>query len=235
MTPCLLAALESFEARAVVRLLVAAGLGALIGLERQQHGRAAGLRTQLLVSMGAAIAMLVSLYFGEVYGSDPLRPQVAVDPARVAYGVMGGVGFLGAGAILHYRTGIRGLTTAASLWCSAAVGLAAGFGMYLIAGAATGIVLFALVVLDWVGDRIAAKVYSRLTLTVADTSTEMIERCRRVLGDAGGKVVGVGHDRDFAHNRAVITFTASFRRATPEQAVDRLHEAVPEITNIRVE
>jgi putative Mg2+ transporter-C (MgtC) family protein len=119
----------------VLRLLLAVGLAALIGLERQHAGKAAGLRTHLLVCIGAALFTIASIYgFGE-----------GGDPARVAAGIVAGIGFLGAGAIISTREGILvGLTTAASIWAVAAIGLAAGAGLYILAPVATAVVLIVL-------------------------------------------------------------------------------------------
>jgi len=119
----------------VLRLLLAVGLAALIGLERQHAGKPAGLRTHLLVCIGAALFTVASIYgFGE-----------GGDAARVAAGVVAGVGFLGAGAIISTREGILvGLTTAASIWAVAAIGLAAGAGLYILAPVATAVVLIVL-------------------------------------------------------------------------------------------
>ena len=120
-----------------VRLLVAALLGSVIGFERERLLWAAGLRTHMLVSVGACLFMVVSAYgFAGVLG-----PRVILDPSRVAAGVVTGVGFLGAGSIILRNEVVKGLTTAASLWTVAAVGLAVGGGLYLAALAATLIVL----------------------------------------------------------------------------------------------
>ena len=123
------------ELEMVLRLLLAVGLAALIGLERQHAGKAAGLRTHLLVCIGAALFTIASIYgFGE-----------GGDPARVAAGIVAGIGFLGAGAIISTREGILvGLTTAASIWAVAAIGLAAGAGLYILAPVATAVVLIVL-------------------------------------------------------------------------------------------
>lgn len=103
----------------LVRLLVSAALGALIGYERERAGKPAGIRTHGMVSLGAALFTVVSLYgFGQ-----------SSDLTRVAAQIVTGIGFLGAGAILHERGGVQGLTTAASLWVTAAIGLAVGVGM----------------------------------------------------------------------------------------------------------
>jgi putative Mg2+ transporter-C (MgtC) family protein len=120
-----------------VRLLVAALLGSVIGFERERLLWAAGLRTHMLVCVGSCLLMVVSAYgFAGVLG-----PRVILDPSRVAAQVVTGVGFLGAGSIILRNEVVKGLTTAASLWTVAAVGLAVGGGLYLAALAATVIVL----------------------------------------------------------------------------------------------
>jgi uncharacterized membrane protein YhiD involved in acid resistance len=134
------------------RLLLAAFLGAVIGMEREVHEHPAGMRTHLLVSAGAAIFTVVSIYgFVSVAGDPGMGP---IDPTRVAAQVVSGIGFLGAGAIIKYGTSIRGLTTAGSLWATAAVGMAAGTGQAGIAIAGTAIVLFSLWPLNWIVDRL---------------------------------------------------------------------------------
>jgi putative Mg2+ transporter-C (MgtC) family protein len=135
----------------LLRLLVAAVAGGLIGLEREVRGRRAGFRTNLLVCVGSALAMIVSMEFGHYPWPTPQHAQINinVDPARIAYSVMGGIGFLGAGTILRSGGAIYGLTTAAALWCVAALGLAAGFGMYSLTILATLLILFVLWLLDY--------------------------------------------------------------------------------------
>lgn len=121
----------------VLRLLIAAGLGSLIGAERERLIWAAGLRTHMLVCVGACLFMVVSAYgFAGVMG-----PGIVLDPSRVAAQVVSGIGFLGAGSILLRGDLVRGLTTAASLWTVAAIGLAVGGGLYVEAVAATVIIL----------------------------------------------------------------------------------------------
>jgi putative Mg2+ transporter-C (MgtC) family protein len=121
----------------VFRLLIAAGLGSLVGAERERLIWAAGLRTHMLVCVGSCLFMVVSAYgFASVIG-----PGVVLDPSRVAAQVVSGIGFLGAGSILLRGDLVRGLTTAASLWTVAAIGLAVGGGLYVEAVAATIIIL----------------------------------------------------------------------------------------------
>ncbi|MFQ5996833.1 MAG: MgtC/SapB family protein [Dehalococcoidales bacterium] len=121
----------------ILRLLLAAALGAIIGYQRERAKKPAGLRTHVLICIGAALFTVVSIYgFG-----------AASDPARVAAGVVVGIGFLGAGVILH-REGeiVAGLTTAATIWAVAGIGLAAGAGLYLVSVVATALVLVVLLV-----------------------------------------------------------------------------------------
>src|SRR5882672_3243980 len=113
----------------VIRLLIAAALGALVGLERERKDWAAGLRTHMIVCVGSCLVILVSAFgFEDILGT----PHVELDPSRIAAQVVSGIGFLGAGTILFLRQEVvRGLTTAAGLWTVAAVGLATGSGMYV--------------------------------------------------------------------------------------------------------
>ena len=120
------------------RLLMAAGLGSVIGFERERLSWAAGLRTHMLVCTGACLVMIVSAFgFADILGT----PHVDLDPSRMAAQVVSGIGFLGAGSILLRGEVIRGLTTAASLWAVAGIGLAVGGGLYVAAVAATIIIL----------------------------------------------------------------------------------------------
>lgn len=144
-----------------VRLLLALVLGGVIGLERERMGRPAGLRTHILVTTGSALVMLVSMY--------ALAGVERYDPGRMAAQVVSGIGFLGAGTILREGISIQGLTTAASLWAVAAIGLAVGSGFYYAAILATGLVALTLVFFykfEWI--RLSSK-HKILTVIVQDT------------------------------------------------------------------
>lgn len=123
----------------ITRLLLSVLLSGLIGLERQVHKRHAGLRTHILVSLGSCLIMLTSLYVFDIY-----RAVASIDPARIAAGVITGIGFLGAGTIMREKDGVRGLTTAASLWVVAGIGLAVGCGFNHAAIYATVLTLIVL-------------------------------------------------------------------------------------------
>lgn len=124
-----------------LKLFISATFGGLVGIERQISGQSAGFRTQLLVCLGSCLFTILSLNVYKLYGGSS-------DPGRIAAQIITGIGFLGAGAILRYgKNYIRGLTTAASLWIVSAIGMAVGFGEYLIGGFTTLIVLINLVIL----------------------------------------------------------------------------------------
>jgi len=144
------------DAELVQRLLLAALLGGLLGVERELRQKSAGLRTNILIAIGSALFTLMSYELADSAGADP---------GRVAAQIVTGVGFLGAGAIMRTDSGIHGLTTAATIWVNAAVGVAAGGGEYHLAFIATGITLGVLLLLHPIeglldrrfGDRFAQK------------------------------------------------------------------------------
>jgi putative Mg2+ transporter-C (MgtC) family protein len=128
-----------------VRLVVAGALGAAIGFEREWREQEAGLRTHMLVAMGAALFTMVSAFgFHDILGSSGPKVLVRLDPSRIAAQIVSGIGFLGAGAIIRNGLTVRGLTTAASLWLVAAIGMAAGADFFSGALIATALTLFAL-------------------------------------------------------------------------------------------
>lgn len=129
----------------ILRLFLSALLGGLVGLERQVHRRTAGLRTHILVSLGSCLIMLTSLYIFDIF-----IDKVPLDPARIAAGVITGIGFLGAGAIMRYHETVKGLTTAASLWVVAGIGLATGCGFFIGAMFSTALVLIVLLFLRYI-------------------------------------------------------------------------------------
>ena len=120
-----------------LRLLLAAGLGAAIGLEREYRKKPAGLRTNILIALGSALFTILSIQLAQIGGT----------PDRIAAQIVTGMGFLGGGAILRSGTGVKGMTTAATIWVNAAIGMAAGAGQYALATMATGLTLLVLAVL----------------------------------------------------------------------------------------
>ncbi len=134
---------------AVYKLLLSLLLGSCVGMERKRKGQTAGLRTFALISMGATLAMLISIYVPQEYLG--LKNG---DPGRIAAQVITGIGFLGAGAIIQGKGSVRGLTTAAGIWMVATIGLAVGVGLYVVAVVATGLIIVILMVLEYIDRRI---------------------------------------------------------------------------------
>ncbi|MBP3356685.1 MAG: MgtC/SapB family protein [Rikenellaceae bacterium] len=138
----------------IIRMMAAGLFGTAIGLDREYRAKDAGFRTHFLVSLGSALFMLISQYgFQEFAG----QPGVVLNPSRIAAQVVSGIGFIGAGSIIFQRHIVRGLTTAASLWATAGIGMAAGAGMYAVAATATVLTLIGLEALTLLFPHLGAK------------------------------------------------------------------------------
>lgn len=174
-----------------IRLLVAATLGMLIGLEREIHEHPAGMRTHLLVSLGSAAFTVLSI---------AAFPAPGADPARIAAQIVSGIGFLGAGAILKEGATIRGLTTAASLWAVAAVGMAAGAGAWVVAVTISAIAIVSLWPLRLVADRFIGPELHRTRLRLGASDPDRLAEVVTTVHQGGGTVahlatIGQGGDR----------------------------------------
>jgi putative Mg2+ transporter-C (MgtC) family protein len=225
--------LNSWYADAMLRLLVAAVLGSLVGIEREIHGRSAGFRTQLLVALGSSLAMIVSLHFARQFASsDPGALAIRVDPARVAYGVMGGVGFLGAGVIMRRETGVKGLTTAASLWCTAAVGLACGFGMYIVAVFAAILVVFSLTVLNRLDKWLPTRASRIMVASLPASDADNVERLRQALATRRMHVKDIDYERDFQTNVETITLDVSLPLGVDDAQLRTVSKDIPELIKL---
>ncbi len=166
-----------------VRLLIAAALGLAIGFEREIHGHPAGLRTHMLVALGSALFTVLSIhgFLGEAGpGVDPSK-VAAVDPTRIAAQIVSGIGFLGAGAILKDGIVIRGLTTAASLWATSAVGMAAGAGEYVIGAVAAAVILVSLWPINAIADRLHGTSLPEMQLRLSMKRVDLLGQVSEVL------------------------------------------------------
>jgi putative Mg2+ transporter-C (MgtC) family protein len=179
----------TLQADLSVRLLIAAALGAVIGVEREIHGHPAGMRTHLLVALGSAIFTELSIYGFGGLTSTPL------DPSRVAAQIVSGIGFLGAGAIIKDGASIRGLTTAASLWATAAIGLGAGAGEYVIGLTGAVIVVFSLWPLNYFAERLHRVDRLTIRLNVVVDRLEALGEISGVLASNRLEIVGVQTER----------------------------------------
>jgi putative Mg2+ transporter-C (MgtC) family protein len=140
-----------------LRLLVALAAGAFIGYERSYHGRPAGFRTHALVCMASSLLMLVTVY--EAHWVRVSVDMVRIDPTRMAQGIMTGIGFLGAGVIIKEGLSVRGLTTAASIWITAAIGILAGIGFYFPLMFSVVLTLGVLALFRWIEARMPSQAY----------------------------------------------------------------------------
>ena len=163
--------------QAVFKLLLSLLLGSVVGLERKRKGQAAGLRTFSLISMGATLAMIISIYVPQEY----MGHVANGDPGRIAAQVLSGIGFLGAGAIIQAKGSVRGLTTAAGIWMIAAIGLAVGVGMYLIATIATVLILFILMQLERIEHKVSLGSESRIIRLKVGAIVQKVQPYKDVL------------------------------------------------------
>ena len=197
----------------IVRLLVAAALGSVIGFERSYHGRPAGLRTHALVCTSTALLMLLTVFQWDLLHGMPLE-TIRVDPTRMAQGIMTGIGFLGAGVILKEKLTVRGLTTATSIWMVASIGIIAGMGFFSAAAIATFITLLILSVFGWFEKVLPTYTFCRLVVS-----------CQRedVLGEK--ELLKIVHQHAFKantpsyhlqHKGHVFEYTLTIRTKNPE-------------------
>jgi putative Mg2+ transporter-C (MgtC) family protein len=216
----------------LARLLVGTVFGAVIGYERQLHGRPAGLRTHLLVALAATTFMIVSTHFVyfQHYAKDDL---VAIDTSRIAASVVTGVGFLGGGAILRTGVNVQGLTTAAGLWLVAAIGLSAGGGMYAISATATGIGVAALTVLRRLERKEDDMIRRKITLTLDDTAPPLSTICA-ALSAKGITLAPTEYEKHADEGRIHAAFQVSFPKGANEDILAAI-ETQPGVRRIRID
>jgi putative Mg2+ transporter-C (MgtC) family protein len=208
---------QSFTDNTLIRLAAATLLGAVIGLERDIHGRAAGLRTNMLVSLGSALFMIISVTVASLYvANGAAETGLRVDPSRIAAQIIAGIGFLGAGAILKEGLNVRGLTTAACLWVSAGIGMAAGAGLFELAILVTVISLFTLTVVGYL-DRLYAKDAYR-TLEIAVPTNTDLSRVIEAVKRERLKILHLDYERDYQKDQMVVVFNIRlFHRGVPDK------------------
>jgi len=207
-----------------LRLSVAALLGAAIGVERDLHRRPAGVRTSAFVCMGSALFTILSFELAKMFGD--------TSSTRIASNLVQGIGFLGAGAILREAGGLVGLTTAATIFVEAAIGMAVGGGLYAVGGYATGVVLFGLICLGWVAQRTNLKARIMGFRITGSHSENIAAEVHRLLVELKIKpqqfrisMVGVN---------SIVEFQAEVSHWQQEQITERLNRVgvVTEVTPI---
>ena len=195
MTHSFIEAITSNEVNtigAVFKLCLSLLLGCCVGMERKRKGQIAGIRTFALISMGATLAMLLSIYVPQEYLG--LKNG---DPGRIAAQVITGIGFLGAGAIIQMKGSVRGLTTAAGIWMVATIGMAVGVGMYAVSIVATGLMLVILVLLEQLEHRIHVGWETRIIRVRTEGLITDIQTYRTALNDFHINLINVFVEYDY--------------------------------------
>jgi len=214
------------EQQIVLRLLAAAVLGSLVGLERERHNQPAGLRTHIILTIGSALAMCVSIDLAMQF--QPYVPNG--DPARLAAQVISGIGFLGAGAIFKYGTSVKGLTTATSLWTVAIIGLAVGAGHYFPAIVATALLLLALSALDLLEKKYLVSTTTRTISMRVQDKPLMVDELEQVFHNLGIDIKSVSISKDVESNE--LEFEAIAKVST-QPDMDKLIGKLSHIQGVR--
>jgi putative Mg2+ transporter-C (MgtC) family protein len=176
----------------LLRLVAALAAGAIIGLERSFRGRAAGFRTHALVCVASSLLMLVTVY-EQVWFTSPEGIHGVIDPTRMAQGIMTGIGFLGAGVIVKEGLTVRGLTTAASIWVTAAIGILTGIGFYFAAGIGVVLTLGTLSVFRWIEGRMPTEVYANFAVRFPRDAVMPEPRLRALVAQHGFSVANLNY------------------------------------------
>ena len=185
----------------VFRLVLSAILSGIVGFEREFHGRAAGFRTHILLCVGSTLIMLTSIHIFDVYSG-----RVPVDPARLAAGVVTGIGFMGAGTIMRYKASVRGLTTATSLWVVAGIGLAVGSGLYFGAVITTLIAVIALMFFSRLEHVMIRKNWYKTVIIETKEGVEQLKKIRETLSEYGSEINDLEADRSKDGTNMILKF-----------------------------
>ena len=199
----------------IIRLLLGAVFGGIIGFERHAHGRAAGFRTHLLVCVASVLVMIVSEYYHFLTLWDP--SYVRADPGRIAAGAITGVGFIGAGVIVKMGFNVQGLTTAACLWIVSVIGLSIGSGLYVAGMGGFVITYIALWLLRMVEDKMPGLSYRFMTVVMEGHGDE--EAITSVLRDNNSAVNRINYLRDLETMESSFEITFTFRNGVPVKKI----------------
>ncbi len=204
-----------------LRLGAALAVGGFIGMERSYHGRPAGFRTHTLVCLASALLMLVTVYESQWFSS-PGAARVAIDPTRMSQGIMTGIGFLGAGVIMKEGLSVRGLTTAASIWITAAIGILVGIGFYFPAGIATALTLGTLSIFRWIENKMPSQFYAHFTVKFARDSAMPEPELRKMVSEHGFTIANLnyrlgGDGAHFEYRMVIRTLGAGNARSLSER------------------
>lgn len=209
-------------------LLVATVAGGLIGLERSYHGRPAGFRTHTLVCVSSSLLMLVTMYQSKWFAGVALE-TVKIDPTRMAQGIMTGIGFLGAGVIMREGLSVRGLTTAASIWITAAIGVLAGVGFYSAVLIATAITILTLTVFRKIEGRMPSQIFAHQTIIFMRNNYLSEADVRKLLFENGFSVANVSYRLLEKGEQLEYRMTV---RTMDKNNVEKLSKALMDLTSV---
>lgn len=210
----------------IFRMLLSMALGVVVGAERKRKGQIAGIRTFALITMGACLAMLLSIYVPQEYMG--LKNG---DPGRIAAQVITGIGFLGGGAIIRAKGSVKGLTTAAGIWISAIIGMAVGVGMYMVAVTTTLLILMVLVMFDWYEHWQRVGQESKALNIKIDEIILSIDKYREVLADSHVHLSTYFIEYDYAKGTTELNLLVlAHAHADFLPVIDRLHSVAPTIS-----
>jgi putative Mg2+ transporter-C (MgtC) family protein len=212
-----------------VRLVASLVVGGLIGLERSYHGRPAGFRTHSLVCLSTSLLMLVTVYETRWFSS-VVPGRISLDPTRIAQGIMTGIGFLGAGTIIKDGLSVRGLTTAASIWITAAIGILIGIGFYCPALIATILTLGTLSVFRWIENQIPAQFYAQFVIRFARNEAMPEAEMRRMLEDYGFTIANLNYRLDVESDSFEYQMVI---RTNREDNASRLAQALNSVVSVK--
>src|SRR5574337_1843731 len=214
------------------KLLISAFLGGIIGWERERRGRPAGLRTHILVCVGVTLMMVVSEHIFEKYKTFTTNSIIRVDPARIAAQVVTGIGFLGAGTIMRFKTTVRGLTTAASLWVVAGIGLAVGSSCYVPAMLTTLLALFALLLLPLFERDIKRDMYSTLRVCISGSEPNFTS-VMEILKRNSMELQHYEFERDLVKNEVQYNINVRYKyEASVSKVCDEVTRSIKEISKL---
>lgn len=214
------------DSEIVLRLLLAALLGALVGIERERQNQPAGLRTHMILAVGSCLAMILSIMMAFQF----LPTISGSDPARLAAQVISGIGFLGAGAIMRFGTSVKGLTTATSLWTIAVVGLAVGAGHYFAAIMTCVLLLVILVILNIIEKKFIRSYTTINVIVNADDRPQLLSELKSLMAKENKKIISTSIQKNLHKETVSIMLVV---RTLQEEPVDLLVSMLSEIKGVR--
>lgn len=201
------------DSSVLLRLIMAVLLGGIIGLEREMHGRPAGFRTHIVVCLGAAM-----LIVGSEYYEDHVDPGMVFDPNRMAAGIITGIGFLGAGAIMREENVVRGLTTAGCIWFVAGLGIVVGKGLFPLALWGTLLVFVMLVFFRYGENWMPVENFGELSIRMNLESYESIkDRCAEIIQDRGFLIQETRYRIDRIHNEVQLDYVWTYKKGKKQE------------------